>query len=196
MQATRQLLYRDPLGAQTPARWGWDHQVGLKKRAPLQPPDVFQLQQFSPLFAWLRNARGWGGVWGCVFVGGGRLELTTLRGFELFSLCASFFFFFPPALMCSCYSLLPPPTSCQWERKRESAKERPGERQGERVRGYGGGGGGSKHNHSTPAARWREKVCAEEKGGGDRDRWLGRGDMSTKAENVLMWEWGLWKNKD
>lgn len=34
-----------------------------------------------------------------------------------------------------------------------------------------------------------EKRCVQKRrGGGDRDRWLGRGDMSTKAENVLMWE--------
>lgn len=33
-----------------------------------------------------------------------------------------------------------------------------------------------------------EKRCVQKRRGGDRDRWLGRGDMSTKAENVLMWE--------
>lgn len=101
----------------------------------------------------------------------GGLELTTLRGLELFALCA-FFFFFPPALMCSCYSILPPLTSCQRERERDTHTHRKDrERKGKRASLRGKGRkevGGSKHNHSTPAARWREKVCAgeRERGGG------------------------------
>lgn len=45
--------------------------------------------------------------------------------------CFFFFFFFPPALMCSCYSILPPPTSCHREREthRKTEKEREREKE-------------------------------------------------------------------
>lgn len=100
----------------------------------------------------------------------GGLELTTLRGLELFALCAFFFFFHPPSCAAVIASSLLLPAARERERHTHThRKDR--ERKGKRasVRGKGRKEvGGSKHNHSTPAARWREKVCAgeRERGGG------------------------------
>lgn len=102
---------------------------------------------------------------------GRRSELTTQRGLELFALCT--FFISPPcALMCSCYSLLPHATSCYGETRthRHIKKERKKER-GKRWEG-------NKHNHSTPAGRWREKVCTPETGEEGAD-------MTTKASKCV-----------
>lgn len=84
-----------------------------------------------------------------------------------------FFFISPPcALMCSCYSLLPHATSCYGETRthRHIKKERKKER-GKRWEG-------NKHNHSTPAGRWREKVCTPETGEEGAD-------MTTKASKCV-----------
>lgn len=101
----------------------------------------------------------------------GGLELTTLRGLELFALCAFFFFFFPPALMCSCYSILPPLTSCQRERERDIEKterEREREPQWEGRVGKRWGGVNTTTQHLLPG---EEKRCVQERGreeGGQR----------------------------
>lgn len=146
---------KTPCGSVSSARCGWDHQVGLMERRPwcLPTATVF------PLFAWLKNARGWGdwswqpwGDWSCLP-------------------CALFFFFFhPPSCAAVIASSLLLPAARERERHTHThRKDR--ERKGKRasVRGKGRKEvGGSKHNHSTPAARWREKVCAgeRERGGG------------------------------
>lgn len=130
MQATRQLLYRDPLGAQTPARWGWDHQVGLKKRAPTSATRCLPTATVFPSVCLVKKRQRlrWGlGVCVC---GGGDWSWQPWGGLSCFPCVLLFSFFFPPALMCSCYSLLPPPTSCQWERKRDQEKDREREWEG------------------------------------------------------------------
>lgn len=87
------------------------------------------------------------------------MELTTLRGLEMFASC--FLFSHPPS--CSCYSILPPSTSCHGERDTHTEWQR--EREGEREKEWEG----------MVGTRWGSKqplnTCCLVRGKGAYRRW-------------------------
>lgn len=153
-----------PSGSRNSALRGWDHQVGLMewRHWCLPTATVF------PLFAWLKNARGWGdwswqpwGDWSCL-----RCVL---------------FFFHPPSCAAVIASSLLLPAAIEWDRERKG-KSASAREKGKRK----AGGVNTSTQHLLPG---EEKGVRRRQ---RRDRWL----ESTKAWECVNVGVRIVKNKD